>query len=144
MHLVSVYILNVSNVYYRKLFLGINLDTKRNNPGVDFTKLFCQAQSCWSTVFGKKFGVQFHQRLCDWDSRSKLGWNLLNAIPKEDVKFCARNICAQMLIKSTLGVNFSNFLRAAYAYESFARSFFVLAVKVKLFICRRILAQLRQ
>jgi hypothetical protein len=41
-------------------------------------------------------------------------------------------------------VNFTNILRAPLTYESFARSFFALAVKVKLFICARILAQLRQ
>jgi hypothetical protein len=43
-----------------------------------------------------------------------------------------------------LGVNFTNILRAPFSYVSFARSFFVLVVKVKLFICKRILAQLRQ
>jgi hypothetical protein len=42
------------------------------------------------------------------------------------------------------GVNFTNILRMPFSYESFTRSFFVLAVKVKLFICARILAQLRQ
>ncbi len=33
-----------------------------------------------------------------------------------------------------LGVNFTNILCAAFSYESFARSFFELEVKVKLFI----------
>ncbi len=41
------------------------------------------------------------------------------------------------------GVNFTNILCAAFSYESFARSFFVLEVKVKLFIGARKLAQLR-
>jgi hypothetical protein len=40
-------------------------------------------------------------------------------------------------------VNFTNILRAAFLFESFARSYFVLAVKVKLFIGVRILAQMR-
>ncbi len=40
-------------------------------------------------------------------------------------------------------VNFTNILCVAYLYESFARSFFVLAVKVQLFICTRILEQMR-
>jgi hypothetical protein len=39
-------------------------------------------------------------------------------------------------------VNFTNILHTAYSYQSFARSFFVLAVKVKLFIGARILAQM--
>jgi hypothetical protein len=42
------------------------------------------------------------------------------------------------------GLYFTNILRVHFSYESFAQSFFVLAVKVKLFICARILAQLRQ
>jgi hypothetical protein len=41
------------------------------------------------------------------------------------------------------GVNFTNILRTAFPYESFVQSFFVLAVKVKLFIGARILAQMR-
>jgi hypothetical protein len=40
------------------------------------------------------------------------------------------------------GVNFTNILRAAFLNKSFVRSFFVLAVKVKLFIGARILAQM--
>jgi hypothetical protein len=43
----------------------------------------------------------------------------------------------------TLGVNLTNILRAAFSYKSFARSFFVHEVKVKLFIDSRKLAQLR-
>jgi hypothetical protein len=42
------------------------------------------------------------------------------------------------------GANFTNILRAPFSCKSFVRSFFVLEVKVKLFICARILAQLRQ
>jgi hypothetical protein len=41
------------------------------------------------------------------------------------------------------GVNFTNILLAAILYESFARSFFVLDVKVKLFIGAKKIAQLR-
>jgi hypothetical protein len=44
--------------------------------------------------------------------------------------------------KTTLGVNFPNILRAAFLYKSFAQGFFVLAVKVKLFIGARVLAQM--
>ncbi len=40
-------------------------------------------------------------------------------------------------------VNFTNILCAAFSYESFVQSFFVLAVKVKLVIGARILAQMR-
>jgi hypothetical protein len=40
-------------------------------------------------------------------------------------------------------VNFTNILRVAFSDKSFARSFFVLAEKVKLFIGPRILAQMR-
>jgi hypothetical protein len=40
------------------------------------------------------------------------------------------------------GVNLTNILHAAFLYKSFARSFFVLAVKVKLFIGARILVQM--
>jgi hypothetical protein len=40
-------------------------------------------------------------------------------------------------------VNFTNILRATFSYKSFALSFWVLAVKVKLFVCARILAQMR-
>jgi hypothetical protein len=54
----------------------------------------------------------------------------------------ARKIRAKMLINSTPGVNFTNILRVAFSYESFERSFFVLAVKVQLFIGPRILAQM--
>jgi hypothetical protein len=46
------------------------------------------------------------------------------------------------ITKSIPGVNFTNILRAAFLYKSFAPSFFVLAVKVKLFIGTRILAQM--
>jgi hypothetical protein len=35
--------------------------------------------------------------------------------------------CAQMLMKSTPGVNFTNILLAAFLYESFSQSFLVLA-----------------
>jgi hypothetical protein len=42
-----------------------------------------------------------------------------------------------------LWVNFTNILRAAFLYESFAKSVFVLEVKVKVFIGARKLAQLR-
>ncbi len=44
---------------------------------------------------------------------------------------------------SELKVHFTNILRAAFLYESFARSFFVLAVNVKLFIGAIILAQIK-
>ncbi len=47
-------------------------------------------------------------------------------------------------IKKRSWVNFTNILHEPFSYESFVRSFFVLAVKVKLFIGARILAQLRQ
>jgi hypothetical protein len=50
----------------------------------------------------------------------------------------------EKLFIGNAGVNFTNILRARFSYESFARSFFVLDVEVKLFICARILAQLRQ
>ncbi len=40
-------------------------------------------------------------------------------------------------------VNFTNILCMAFSYESFERNFFVLAVKVKLFIGTRILAQMQ-
>ncbi len=45
-------------------------------------------------------------------------------------------------IKTLIWVNFTNILGTAFSYESFARSFFVLAVSVKLFIGARILAQM--
>jgi hypothetical protein len=44
--------------------------------------------------------------------------------------------------KKRVGVNFTNILRAAFSYESFARSFFVLEVKVKLFIGAKKMAHL--
>jgi hypothetical protein len=44
---------------------------------------------------------------------------------------------------STPWVNFTNILLAAFLYKCFGLSFFVLAVKVKLFIYARILAQMR-
>jgi hypothetical protein len=31
--------------------------------GVNFTKLFCWAKSCWPTAFGEKIAIQFHQYL---------------------------------------------------------------------------------
>jgi hypothetical protein len=40
-------------------------------------------------------------------------------------------------------VNLTNILRAAFLYKSFARSFFVLEVKVKLFIGAKKMVQLR-
>jgi hypothetical protein len=40
-------------------------------------------------------------------------------------------------------VNFTKNLHTAFLYESFVWSFFMLAVKVKLFICARILVQMR-
>jgi hypothetical protein len=46
-----------------------------------------------------------------------------------------------MMVKLTPNVNFTNILRAAFSYQSFAQSFFVLTVKVKRFIGARIFAQ---
>jgi hypothetical protein len=43
----------------------------------------------------------------------------------------------------TSGVNLTNILRASFSYESFAQSFFVLEVKVKLFIGTKKMAQMR-
>jgi hypothetical protein len=66
-------------------------------PGVDFTKLFCQAKSCRRTVFGKKFAVQFHQQ----SSKAKISLKfakICNLFAKKCVKSCA-----QMLMKSTPG-----------------------------------------
>jgi hypothetical protein len=44
---------------------------------------------------------------------------------------------------SAIGVNFTNILCVAFLYKSFARSFFVLEVKVKLFIGAKKMVQLR-
>jgi hypothetical protein len=46
------------------------------------------------------------------------------------------------LYTATIWLNFTNILRTDFSHEIFARSFFVLAVKVKLFIGAKILAQM--
>ncbi len=111
----------------------------RINFRVDFTKLFSlskelMAQSVWrkncrliSLVFSpSKFARD-------------VSWNLPNLCAICQTPFAKKGVKswalrAQMLIKSTRGVNFTNILRAAFSYESFTRSFFEFAVKVKLFI----------
>ncbi len=42
----------------------------------------------------------------------------------------------KVILRSQQGVNFNNILRTAFMYESFMRSFFVLAVKVKLYLAQ--------
>ncbi len=49
--------------------------------------------------------------------------------------------CQQSVFFPIPGVNFTNIFRVAFTFKSFAWSFYVLAVKVKFFICARILAQ---
>jgi hypothetical protein len=49
----------------------------------------------------------------------------------------------RQILCNVLGTNSPIFLCAAFLYESFAQSFFVLEVKVKLFIGTRKLAQFR-
>jgi hypothetical protein len=48
----------------------------------------------------------------------------------------------KMLVKLTPMVDFTNILRVAFSYKSFARNFFVLEVKLKLFISAWKLAQM--
>ncbi len=52
-----------------KTLLAVETKRRVNDPlevpTVNFTNLFCQAESHWSAAFGKKFAVQFHQQLGD-------------------------------------------------------------------------------
>ncbi len=50
---------------------------------------------------------------------------------------------ALLALQITSGFNFTNILRAAFSYKSFARSFFVLTFKVWTFFDARIFAQMR-
>ncbi len=59
------------------------------------------------------------------------------------LNICFLNTALKILVKLIPGVNFTNNLRAVFSYESLARSFFVLEVKVTLFIGAKKKAQLR-
>jgi hypothetical protein len=83
----------------------------------------------------------FYKRICA---------NILELIKVQTSNVRTRKLCTKLMyekatckmtLKLTPGVNFINILRAAFSFKSFAQSFFVLAVKVKLFIGARILAQ---
>jgi hypothetical protein len=83
----------------------------------------------------------FHRFSCLWWFDFKL-----EPIFDTDPAASKNNAChkiGQNGLRYCLGVNFTNILRATFLYESYAQSFFVLEVKVKLFICVRKLAQLR-
>jgi hypothetical protein len=58
------------------------------------------------------------------------------------IAFTGFSFRAVLFFLISYGLNFIIFLQAAFLYESFARSLFVLEVKVQLFICARILAQM--
>jgi hypothetical protein len=77
-----------------------NLCTQRP-PGVNFTKLICQAKSCRQTAFGEKFEVQFHQQSSKakiWTKFAKLCTPFAKCHSPEKVSNLvrAKNSCANV------------------------------------------------